>query len=69
MNGPQVDEAKKLRREALVRVGDGLRDHYDDVLKEDIPNRLTDLFAAERRKNRLSGSTPIDVMPSCGEQK
>jgi hypothetical protein len=44
MNGPQVDEAKKLRREALVRVGDGLRDHYDDILKKDIPNRLTDLL-------------------------
>jgi len=44
MNGPQVDEAKKLRREALIRVGDGLRDHYGDVLKEDMPNRLTDLL-------------------------
>jgi hypothetical protein len=44
MNGPQVDEAKKLRREALVRVGDGLRDLYRDVLKEDIPDRLTDLL-------------------------
>jgi hypothetical protein len=69
MNGSQADETEKLRREALIGVGDSLRDRYGDVLKEDIPNRLTDLFAAERRKNRLSGSTPIDVMPSCGEQK
>jgi hypothetical protein len=38
MNGPQVDEAEQLRREALVRVGNGLRDHYADVLNEDIPN-------------------------------
>ena len=58
MNGSQADETEKLRREALIGVGDSLRDRYGDVLKEDIPNRLTDLFAAERRKNRLSGSTP-----------
>jgi len=44
MDGPQADEAEKLRREALVRVGDGLRDLYLDVLKEDIPDRLTDLL-------------------------
>jgi hypothetical protein len=44
MNGPQADEAEKLRREALARVGDGLRDHYGNVLNEDIPNRLTDLL-------------------------
>jgi hypothetical protein len=44
MNGPQADEAEKLLREALVRVGDGLRDHYGDVLKEDIPDRFTDLL-------------------------
>jgi hypothetical protein len=44
MNGPKFDEAEKLRREALIRMGDGLRDHYDDVLKEDMPNRLTGLF-------------------------
>jgi len=44
MNGPRADEAEKLRGEALVRVGDGLRGHYGNVLKEDIPNRLTDLL-------------------------
>jgi hypothetical protein len=45
MNGLQADEAEKLRREALIRVGDGLRDHYyGDVLKEVIPNRVTDLL-------------------------
>jgi hypothetical protein len=44
MDGSQTDEAEKLRREALVRVGDGLRDHYGDVLNEDIPNRLIDLL-------------------------
>ena len=44
MDGSQADEAEKLRREALVLVGDGLRDLYRDVLKEDIPDRLTDLL-------------------------
>jgi Anti-sigma factor NepR len=44
MNGLQADEIEKLRREALIKVGNGLRDHYGDVLKEDIPNRLTDLL-------------------------
>jgi hypothetical protein len=44
MDGSQADEAEKLRREALVRVGDGLRDHYGGVLNEDIPNRLIDLL-------------------------
>jgi Anti-sigma factor NepR len=44
MNGPKFDEAEKLRREAFIRMGDGLRDHYDDVLKEDMPNRLTGLL-------------------------
>ena len=44
MNGSEADEAEKLRREALARVGDGLRDHYGNVLNEDIPNRLTDLL-------------------------
>ena len=44
MNGLQADEAEKLRRDALIRVGDGLRDHYGDVLKEVISNRLADLL-------------------------
>ena len=44
MNGRQADEAEKLRREALIRVGDGLRDQYGDALKEDIPHRLIDLL-------------------------
>ena len=44
MNGLQVEEAEKLRREALIWVGDRLRDHYSDLLKEALPNRLTDLL-------------------------
>ena len=44
MNGPQANEAEELRREALIAVGNGLRDHYGDVLNEDIPKRLTDLL-------------------------
>ena len=44
MDGPQAGEAEKLRRAALIAVGNGLRDHYGDVLKEDIPRRLTDLL-------------------------
>ena len=44
MNGPQAHDAEKLRREALIAVGNGLRDHYGDVLKDDIPKRLTDLL-------------------------
>ena len=44
MNGPQTRDAEKLRREALIAVGNGLRDRYGGVLKEDIPKRLTDLL-------------------------
>jgi len=44
MKGSQADKAEKLQREALIAVGNGLRDHYGDVLKEDIPKRLTDLL-------------------------
>jgi len=44
MNGLQSDEAEKLRREALIQVGKGLRGHYVDVLKEAMPNPLTDLL-------------------------
>jgi Anti-sigma factor NepR len=44
MNGLQTDETKKLRREALIQVGNGLREHYSDVLKEAIPNRFADLL-------------------------
>jgi hypothetical protein len=50
MNGPQADETEKLRREALIGVGDGLRDRHGDVLKEDIPNRLTDLLRLKGAK-------------------
>jgi hypothetical protein len=44
MNGLQTDEAAKLRREALMHVGNRLGDYYSDVMKENIPNRLTDLL-------------------------
>ena len=44
MKGLRTDEATKLRREALTRVGNGLGDYYGDVLKEVIPDRLTDLL-------------------------
>jgi hypothetical protein len=55
MNGPQADEAEKLRREALARVGDGLRDRYGDVLNEDIPDRLTDLLRRLVAPNEVGG--------------
>jgi hypothetical protein len=41
MNG---NGAEKLRREALMQIGNGLREYYSDVLKEAIPNQLTDLL-------------------------
>jgi hypothetical protein len=44
MKGLQTDEAAKLRREALTHVGNGLGDYYGDVLKEVIPDTLTDLL-------------------------
>jgi hypothetical protein len=44
MNGLQAEEPEELRREALMKVGQGLGDHYGDVFKEIIPNRLTDLL-------------------------
>jgi hypothetical protein len=54
MNGLQTDEAVKLRREALMHVGNGLGDYYSDALKEAIPNGLTDLL------RRLVASTERD---------
>jgi hypothetical protein len=44
MKGLRTDEAAKLRREALTHVGNGLGDYYGDVLKEVIPDSLTDLL-------------------------
>jgi len=55
MNGPKVDEAEKLRRVALIRVGDGLRDRYGNVLNEDIPNRLTELLRRLVAPNEADG--------------
>ena len=55
MNGPQADETEKLRREALIGVGDCLRDRHGDVLKEDIPNRLTDLLRRLVAPNEARG--------------
>ena len=55
MNGPRADEAQKFRREALVRVGDGLRDLYRDVLKEGIPDRLTNLLRRLVAPNEARG--------------
>jgi len=55
MNGPKVNEAEKLRRVALIRVGDGLRDRYGNVLNEDIPNRLTELLRRLVAPNEADG--------------
>jgi Anti-sigma factor NepR len=44
MNDLQDDEAEKLRREALIRVGNRLRDYYSHVMNEGMPSRLTDLL-------------------------
>ena len=44
MKGLRTDEAAKLRREALTHVGNSLGDYYCDVLKEVIPDTLTDLL-------------------------
>ena len=56
MNGPQTRDAEKLRREALIAVGNGLRDHYGDVLKEDIPKRLTGLLRRIVAPNEAGGA-------------
>ena len=55
MNGPKVNEAEKLRRVALIRVGDVLRDRYGNVLNEDIPNRLTELLRRLVAPNEADG--------------
>jgi hypothetical protein len=55
MDGPQADEAEELRRAALIAVGNGLRDHYGDVLKEEIPKRLTDLLRRLVAPNEAGG--------------
>ena len=44
MDGRQFDEAEKLRREALIQVGKGLREHYGDVSKEVMLTGLADLL-------------------------
>ena len=44
MSGLHTNEAAKLRREILMRVGNGLGIHYGDVLKEPIPDRFTELL-------------------------
>jgi hypothetical protein len=44
MNDLQDDEAEVLRRQALILIGNCLRDYCGDVMKEGIPNRLTDLL-------------------------
>ena len=46
MNGLQDDEAEKLRRDGLIRVGNSLRDYYGHVIREGVPDRLTESFAA-----------------------
>jgi len=40
----QTNEAAKLRREILKRVGNGLGIYYGDVLKEAIPDQFTELL-------------------------
>ena len=44
INGLQTNEAAKLRREILMRVGNGLGIYYGDVLKEAIPDQFTELL-------------------------
>jgi hypothetical protein len=44
MNGFRTNEAAKLRREILTRVGNGLGIYYGDVLKEAIPDQFTELL-------------------------
>jgi hypothetical protein len=43
MNVVPTDE-KNVRRAIRTAVGDALRNHYGDVLKEAIPSRLTELL-------------------------
>jgi hypothetical protein len=44
MNGLQTNEPAKLRREMLIRVGNGLGIYYGDVLKEAIPDQFAELL-------------------------
>jgi Anti-sigma factor NepR len=44
INGLQTNEVAKLRREILMRVGNGLGIYYGDVLKEAIPDQFTELL-------------------------
>ena len=53
MNGFQTNEAAKLRREILTRVGNGLGIYYGDVLKETIPDRFAELL-------RLVATTEVE---------
>ena len=53
MNGLQINEPAKLRREILMRVGNGLGIYYGDVLKETIPDRFAELL-------RLVATTEVE---------
>ena len=50
MNGLQTNEAAKLRREILMRVGNGLGIYYGNVLKEAIPDQFGVLSQRQRLK-------------------
>jgi len=62
MNG---NGAEKLRREALMQIGNGLREYYSDVLKEAIPNQLTDLL---RRLVAVNGGEEQTIGALCSNQ-
>jgi len=57
--------AEKLRREALMQIGNGLREYYSDVLKEAIPNQLTDLL---RRLVAVNGGEEQTIGALCSNQ-
>jgi hypothetical protein len=64
MNDLQTNEAAKLWREILMRVGNDLADYYGDVLKEAIPYQFTKLVrrlvtTTEVKEERLNREPPI----------
>jgi hypothetical protein len=57
--------AEKLRREALMQIGNGLREYYSDVLKEAIPNQLADLL---QRLVAVNGGEEQTIGALCSNQ-
>ena len=47
----------KLDRDVLLKIGDGLRAMYDDIVQQGVPDRFTELLAKFDVKNDENSSS------------